>query len=333
MNFDIQDMQLFLKIADTGSLTQGARERARSLSAASARLRSLEEQLGARLFYREPDGLTLTSAGEAFQVHARKIVDAYEIARKQFSSHGRSGMARLRILANAASISEIIPDLLIKLLQRDAKVHVEVHPRHARQAIKGIVEHESDAALITGQEDLCGLNSVLFATDHICVLCPHGHPLESIEHPRLADIVRFPLLGVYGSTLIEFIQEHLRAARLEAHYRVLLDSFDPIARLVEADAGVSIMPEPAAARLRSKYAVQVRRIAEPWALRERRAVFGDFDLLSPQTRDFLDILVEQYFGLPAGSARLEDMVEQAGVSAPAGLTPVAPPTPPHALSA
>lgn len=310
MNFDIQDMQLFLKIADTGSLTQGAKERARSLSAASARLRSLEQQLGTRLFYRDPDGLTLTSAGQAFLLHARKIVEAYEIARRQFSSNHRDGASRLRILANAASISEIVPDLLIALLQRDAGVHVEVHPRHARQAIKGILDHESDAALITGKEDLGGLNSVLFSTDYISVVFPHGHALEALERPQLADIVRFPMLGVYGSTLIEFLEEHLRAARLHAQYRVLLDSFDPIARLVEADAGVAILSEPAAARLCARYAVQMRRLDEDWAVRERRAIFGDFDLLSVQARDFLDILVEKYFGVARGAVRLEDMVER-----------------------
>lgn len=311
MNFDIQDMQLFLKIADTGSLTQGAKERARSLSAASARLRSLEHQLGTRLFYRDPDGLTLTSAGQAFLLHARKIVEAYEVARRQFASSHRAGASRLRILANAASISEIVPDLLIALLQRDADVHVEVHPRHARQAIKGILDHESDAALITGNEDLGGLNSVLFSTDYISVVFPNGHALAAIERPRLADIVRFPMLGVYGSTLIEFIEEHLRAARLQAHYRVLLDSFDPIARLVEANAGVAILSEPAAARLCGRYAVQMRRLDEDWAVRERRAIFGDFALLSVQARDFLDILVEKYFGVARGAVRLEDMVERA----------------------
>ena len=97
MNFDIQDMQLFLKIADTGSLTQGARERARSLSAASARLRSLEDQLGARLFYRESSGLTLTSAGETLLSHARRIVHEYEITRAYFSNRERKGASRLRI--------------------------------------------------------------------------------------------------------------------------------------------------------------------------------------------------------------------------------------------
>ncbi len=309
MNFDIQDMQLFLKIADTGSLTQGAKERARSLSAASARLRSLEEQLGARLFYREPSGLSLTSAGETLLVHARRIVHEYELTRAHFSSKEPKGMSRLRILANAASISEIIPDLVIALLGRDSNVNIDVYPCNARQAIKGVLDHEADVALITGNEDLCGLNSVLFSTDHLAVVFPHGHPLGTIARPKLHEIVQFPLLSIYGSTLIDFLQEHIRNAGLQAQYRVLLDSFDPMTRLVEANAGVAIIPESTALRLCTKYKVQAHRVDEDWAVRQRRAIFGDFAFLSAPVREFLDILIEKYFGPQSGAVRLEDIVE------------------------
>lgn len=313
MNFDIEDLQLFLKVADTGSLTQGAKERARSLSAASARLRSLEDQLGARLFYREATGLSLTSAGETLLLHARRIVHEYEVTRAHFSKKELKGASRLRILANSASISEIIPELVIALLARDSNVNIDVYPRNARQAIKGILDHESDAALITGNEDLCGLNSIQFATDYLAVVFPVGHALDAIAQPRLHDIVKFPLLSIYGSTLIDFLQEHIRRAGLTAQYRVLLDSFDPMTRLVEANAGVAIIPESAALRLCSKYKVQTRRLDEEWAVRQRRAIFGDFALLSASARELLNILVEKYFDVEFGTARLEDMVEPRAV--------------------
>lgn len=309
MNFDIQDLQLFLKIADTGSLTQGAKERARSLSAASSRLRSLEDQLGARLFYREPNGLTLTSAGETLLVHARKIVNEYELTRAHFSVREPKGRSRLRILANAASISEIVPDLVIALLGRDSDVNVDVYPRNAKQAVKGVLDHEADVALITGNEDLCGLNSVLFTTDHLAVVFPEGHPLSAIAKPKLREIVEFPLLSIYGSTLIDFLQEHIRSAGLQAQYRVLLDSFEPMTRLVEANAGVAIIPESTALRLCAKYKVRTLKVDEDWAVRQRRAIFGDFAFLSMPARELLGILIEMYFPVQPGSVRLEEMVE------------------------
>ncbi len=310
MDFDIKDMQLFLKIADTGSLTQGAKERARSLSAASARLKLLESQLGPKLFYREPGGLTLTSSGEMLLAHAKNIIREYELTRKKFSAKQAHGTSRLRILANATSIAEIVPDILVSMLKRDGNVSVDVFPRNAKQAIRGILDFDSDLALITGDEDLCGLNSINFFTDHISVLFPWEHELSSAQAPRLSDIVKYPLLGIYGSTLTDFIREHVEASRLHAEFKILIDSFDPIARLAEANAGVAIIPESVAQRLCQKYRTKALRINEAWAFRERRAVFGDIDFLSFHARTFLNILIEKYFQIDANSVALEDMIEK-----------------------
>ncbi|QIL79289.1 LysR family transcriptional regulator [Diaphorobacter sp. HDW4A] len=316
MNFDIKDMQLFLKIADTGSLTQGAKEQARSLSAASSRLKSLEGQLGTKLFYRDNNGLTLTAAGNTFRVHAANIVKEYELTRKLFSSNQSHGAGQLRVLANAASIAEIVPDILATLLKSDGEVRVDVHPRNARQAIRGVLDFESDLALITGDEDLFELNSIHFSTDYIGVIFPVGHALDRTELPRLADVVKHRQLSIYGSTLKDFISEHVEAAQLQVDFRVLLDSFDPIARLVESNAGVSIIPESVALRLCQKYRLKCLRINEPWAFRQRRAVFGELEFLSFHARQFLNILTRKYFPIETHSLGLEDMLESRSPKAP-----------------
>lgn len=310
MEFDIKDMQLFLKIADTGSLTQGAKERARSLSAASARLKMLENQLGTKLFYREPSGLTLTSSGEMLLAHAQNIVKEYELTKKHFSAKQLHGNSRLRILANATSIAEIVPDILVEMLKKYPNISVDALPRNAKQAIRGVLDFDSDLALITGNEDLCGLNSINFFTDYISVLFPKGHELEKINEPRLIDILKYPFLGIYGSTLTDFINEQVEAARLEANFKILIDSFEPLARLTEANAGIAIIPESVAKRLCEKHNVRYLKIHEAWAFRERRAVFGSLDFLSFHAREFLNILIEKYFKLEAGSFHLEDKLEK-----------------------
>lgn len=309
MHFDIEDMQLFLKIASTGSLTQGAKEHARSVSAASTRLKTLENQLGAKLFYREVNGLTLTSAGQEFSVHARKIVNEYELTKKLFHRKGQSATAHLRVLANAASISEIIPDLVIALFKKNSQITIDAQPRNSLQAVKGILDHEADIGIITGNEDLSHLNSIIFSVDHLAVVYPQGHALASVQRPRLQDAVPYPFLSIYGSTLYEFIRHHLKNEQLEANFRVLLDSFDPITRLIEAGAGVAIIPESVALRLCSKYAVQSARLHDAWALRERRVVFGDLDFLSPPAQAFLRVLVEKYFGMDDAQIDILSLLE------------------------
>ena len=49
MHFDLADLRLFIHIAESPSLTQGARRAFLSPAAASARVKALEGQLGSRL--------------------------------------------------------------------------------------------------------------------------------------------------------------------------------------------------------------------------------------------------------------------------------------------
>ena len=64
MHFDLADLRLFIHIAESPSLTQGARARL-SPAAASARVKALEGQLGSRLLYRDSRGVELTRRASA----------------------------------------------------------------------------------------------------------------------------------------------------------------------------------------------------------------------------------------------------------------------------
>jgi len=56
MHFDLTDLRLFVLVADEGKLTRAAERQHLSLAAASARIKSLEEQAGLALLYREARG-------------------------------------------------------------------------------------------------------------------------------------------------------------------------------------------------------------------------------------------------------------------------------------
>jgi len=64
MHFDLVDLRLFIQIAESPSMTQGARKAFMSPAAASARIKSLEESLASRLLYRDSRGVELTPAGK-----------------------------------------------------------------------------------------------------------------------------------------------------------------------------------------------------------------------------------------------------------------------------
>ena len=61
---DEKDLQIFLTLADTGNLTRTAEKLYLAQPTLSKRLQNMESELGATLFLRSKQGVTLTPAGE-----------------------------------------------------------------------------------------------------------------------------------------------------------------------------------------------------------------------------------------------------------------------------
>ncbi|WP_277590353.1 LysR substrate-binding domain-containing protein [Pseudomonas chlororaphis] len=84
LRFD--DLQLFVRAADLGSLSAAARVMDLSAAVASAALKRIEQQLGARLLARSTRSLRLTAEGEGFLEYARAALSNLEEGRRLLAS-------------------------------------------------------------------------------------------------------------------------------------------------------------------------------------------------------------------------------------------------------
>jgi LysR family transcriptional regulator, flagellar master operon regulator len=80
---DITLARTFLSIVAAGSFLRAAERLHVTQTAVSARVRTLEQQIGARLFVRNRAGASLTPAGEQFVRYASMLVQVWERARHQ----------------------------------------------------------------------------------------------------------------------------------------------------------------------------------------------------------------------------------------------------------
>jgi DNA-binding transcriptional LysR family regulator len=80
---DISLARTFLAVVAEGSFISAGERLNLTQTAISARVRTLEDQLGRRLFVRNKSGARLTAAGERFVRHATALVQIWEGARQQ----------------------------------------------------------------------------------------------------------------------------------------------------------------------------------------------------------------------------------------------------------
>src|SRR4051794_32481510 len=125
MRFDLIDLQLFIAVAESRSITRGALRAHLALASASARIKGLEAALGVALLKRGRRGIELTAAGESLLAHARTIIHNVEAMRGELAAYASGLRASVHLLANTSGLSEHLPKALATFLREHPDINVD----------------------------------------------------------------------------------------------------------------------------------------------------------------------------------------------------------------
>ena len=139
------EIELFVQVAEIGSLSRAAEALDLSNAAASRHLSALEERLGARLVERNTRRLYLTDTGREFFSRARTILADLKDAESAVNATALNPSGTLRITASLSFAMHHVAPLLREYTQRypNVQVHVEAAIRRRVSATRRIVRLES----------------------------------------------------------------------------------------------------------------------------------------------------------------------------------------------
>jgi len=291
MHFDLTDLRLLVAIADSGSLSRAAAGFPIALSAASNRLRLLEQRLGIALFSRHADGMLPTPAGRIALDHARRVLG--EAQQLQAALAGLAGRRRVRVrlAANTVANSTFLPPALGPFLKDYPEVDLQVEERSSQGVLKAVRAGEFDIGVLDGNLSLEGVVSLPFHHDRLVLLVPRAHELAARGHCLLRDAVGYPFVGMPQERAMQrFVEEMATLLGRPLTVRVRAPSFFAIAQLVEQEVGLAVLPEAAARRHAASLAVAIVTLDDGWATRELRLCVRSLEALSAQARQLLTYL-------------------------------------------
>ncbi len=142
-----EDMHLFVRVADLGSLSAVARERDVPVSQVSRALARIEKTSGARLIHRSTHGLTPTAEGQTFLDYCRRITSTLEDLEGEFASQSGQPSGWVRVASSSVVAEHLLIPSFDSLQQKHPLLRVEllVDDRMADMARDGI-----DIAIRTG---------------------------------------------------------------------------------------------------------------------------------------------------------------------------------------
>ena len=177
MTTDLNALQVFVKVVQSGSFTAAARALGMPKSTASQRVSELEQRLGARLLQRTTRRLSLTDQGRVYFDHCVRILSEIEGAEHAVASLQERPRGLLRITVPASS--QFLGPVLTEFLQRCKGVQLDVM---CTDRLVDLVEESVDIAVRAGAladstlvaRKLGMLELVLVATPRY--LKKHGRP-------------------------------------------------------------------------------------------------------------------------------------------------------------
>jgi DNA-binding transcriptional LysR family regulator len=145
---NLERLQLFLKIVDTGSVSAAGRESHVTQPAVSRSLKLLEEDIGVALFDRQGRGLQLTAAGRALIPRARQILRESERAREQAQRAAKEGYFDLRIGAVDSIGTHILPACLPVLLRAHDELKIKLWMGRTQNLLERVDRGSLDIAIV-----------------------------------------------------------------------------------------------------------------------------------------------------------------------------------------
>ena len=290
--YDLVDLRLFIAIAEAGNLTRGAERSNLSLAAASLRIKNLEEALGVKLFTRQSSGVELTAAGKALLDHALRVTRQLERLHGDLLAFSQGVRGKVRMFANTTAITEILPAALGAYLADHPSVDVDLEERLSPEIARAVADGSVDIGILAGTAAADGLELIPYRHDRLALATPAGHPLAARDELAFAEALGQNFVSLHtGSAIHGFAEQVASDMGATLNVRIRVAGFEAMCRMIEANAGVGLIPLSVAARLAASHRIAVVRLTDAWAERELRICVRSRAELPVFARELVEFLV------------------------------------------
>lgn len=250
--------EIFLAVAKTGSLGGAARELGLTQQAVSARLASMEAQIGVRLALRTTRGSELTPVGIVVAEWAARLLDVAHDVDAGLGSLRAKSRQRIRVVASQTIAEQLMPAWLVSLrtaaTQRSgAAPQVSLTATNSEHAIASVRDGSADLGFVENPGPPAGLGNCVVAHDELVVVVPPDHKwvrrsrnVSAVELAQTSLVTREPHSGIRDSLTVA-LRQALGDDMREAPPVLELSSAAAMRAAVLAGAGPAVMSRLAVA--------------------------------------------------------------------------------------
>ena len=243
VDVDLGQIEAFVQVAQHRSFSKAAESLFLTQPSVTARIQSLERDLGESLFERNGRGVRLTEMGASFLPYARRALKALQDGRDAIEGMRNLEVGTLKLGCALTVSTYVLPGILKQYCSLYPGVEVSVHTGRSEQVLQMVLNDEVHCALERTVHHPEITTVPLYEDDLVLVAAP-GHRFARRGTATLDEIGRESLiLFDRGSSYTALIQTLFRQNGIVPRTTMELDTIEATKKMVEEGLGIAMLPK------------------------------------------------------------------------------------------
>ncbi|SCK10084.1 DNA-binding transcriptional regulator, LysR family [Variovorax sp. HW608] len=250
-NLDLDSLQIFKAVVDSGGVTKAAAQLNRVQSNITTRVRNLEDRLGVKLLERQGAKMAVTAEGRLLLGYAERLLRLACEAESSMRSKTPRGTLRIGALESTAAAR--LPPLLSNFHERYPDVQIELITGTSSSLISRVQRFDVEAAFVSEPFHAADLDTQVAFPEELMLIAPRGAgSIQVPEQLQGCTVVAFST----GCSYRRILEDWLAASGIVPSRVLELASYHAIVACVAAGSGIAIMPRTVLQAVRAESLVQ-----------------------------------------------------------------------------
>jgi DNA-binding transcriptional LysR family regulator len=239
---DFEQLKTFLHVCRLKSFSRAAEKLGVTQPAISAQIRSLEKEVGARLFDRDGGKVTFTGAGRLFEPFAEHCLQCHSHIVMAVNELYRSARGEVSVSASEATSLYVLPPVFAEYKKQYTRVNLSIVRAEHLRSIEMVVNREVDFAIVSLPLKDPRLVIQPIHRDEIVLVVSAAHPLAARGAIKVDEMLQFPMLLLKQGRQRTLLNNFFESFDAQPRIAMEVDSSELLKRLIAAGLGMGFLP-------------------------------------------------------------------------------------------
>lgn len=217
----------FDAVRRAGSIREGARQLNVASSAVNRQILKLEDEIGALLFERRPDGVVLTTAGEMLARHVIVVLQDLERARSDIAALRGARVGHVSVAAVEGVCASLLPSVIRRLGQIAPRIRLTARTMGSRVIPEALEDGRADVGIAFSLPHSPRIRQAHMVRFKLGAIMSPMHPLAGQASVSISACCDYPMVWAGADlSIAALLEPHVQTLGRTIHPAVITDSIE-----------------------------------------------------------------------------------------------------------